>query len=132
MLCTIIQYICCCFICSNVSTMFDISFFSYTQGFDVEHVLQFHMQKQVVCNLDPSCCLCCIFNNYVGPTFQRVLGLFIQYVGKEKYLYIINEYDKYVVFLLLVHAYKYQNSSIACEILVTTYTHQKHKEYLNI
>jgi hypothetical protein len=27
----------------------------------------------------------------------------------------------------LGHAYKYQNSSIACEILVTTYTHQSIK-----
>jgi len=53
--------------------------------------------------------------------------VFIQYVGKEKYLYIIDEYDKYVVFILFVHAYKYQNSRTACEILVTTYTHQSKK-----
>jgi hypothetical protein len=118
--------------------MLDIWFFSDTQGFDVEHVLQYHMQNQVICNLDLSFCLCCLFNNvkftmckqWCWTHVLKGLVLFIQYVGKEKYLYIIDEYDKYVVFLLLVHAYKYQNSSTTCEILVTTYTHQSKKEYI--
>ncbi len=64
----------------------------------------------------------CVSND-VGPTLQREWGCSYNMLGR-KYLYIIDEYDKYVVFLLLVHAYKYQNSSIACEILITTYTHK--------
>jgi hypothetical protein len=42
----------------------------------------------------------------------------IQYVGKEKAHLIIDEYDKYVLFSLLVHVYKVLISSTASEVVV--------------
>lgn len=46
------------------------------------------------------------------------LGLVIQYVGKEITHLIIGEYDRYVLFPLLVHVYKVLNSFIASEVVV--------------
>jgi len=53
------------------------------------------------------------------------LRLVIQYVGKEKAHLIIGEYDRYVLFPLLVHVYKVVNSFIASEIIVATSTLKK-------
>jgi hypothetical protein len=39
------------------------------------------------------------------------LGLDIQYVGKERALQIVGEYDKPILFLLFVCAYKFLNST---------------------
>lgn len=49
---------------------------------------------------------------------SKDLGLVIQYVGKEKVSLIASEYDKYVLFPLLVHVYKCLNLSIKSEIVV--------------
>jgi hypothetical protein len=38
------------------------------------------------------------------------LGLVIQYVGKDKAIQVVDEYDRQVLFLLLVCAYKFLNS----------------------
>jgi hypothetical protein len=44
------------------------------------------------------------------PCFKG-LGLVIQYVGKEKTLHMVGEYDRQVLFPLIICAYKYLNSS---------------------
>jgi hypothetical protein len=55
----------------------------------------------------------------LDPHFKG-LGLVIQYVGKEKVHLIIDEYDRYDLFPLLVHAYKVLNSFITSEVVVTS------------
>jgi hypothetical protein len=53
------------------------------------------------------------------PHFKG-LKLVIQYVRKEKTHLIASEYDKYVLFLLLVHAYKVLNSYVVSEVVAST------------
>jgi hypothetical protein len=55
----------------------------------------------------------------LDPCFKG-LGLVIQYVGKEKTTLIAGEYDIYVLFLLLVHAYRILNPSITSETIVAS------------
>jgi hypothetical protein len=55
------------------------------------------------------------------PRFKG-LRLVIQYVGKEKAHLIASEYDRYVLFLLLVHVYKVLNSYVVSEVVVVAYT----------
>ncbi len=45
----------------------------------------------------------------------KSLGLVIQYVDKERALHIVNEYDRQVLFPLLVWAYKFLNPTHASE-----------------
>jgi hypothetical protein len=46
--------------------------------------------------------------------------LVIQYVGKEKIVLIASEYDMYVLFPSLVHAYKFLNPFVASETVVAS------------
>jgi hypothetical protein len=55
------------------------------------------------------------------PHFKG-LKLVIQYVRKEKTHLIASEYDRYVLFLLLVHVYKVLNSYVVSEVVVVAYT----------
>ncbi len=55
----------------------------------------------------------------LDPRFKG-LRLVIQYVGKEKIILIASEYDMYVLFPLLVHAYKFLNPFVASEIVVAS------------
>jgi len=55
----------------------------------------------------------------LDPRFKG-LGLVIQYVGKEKNTLIVNEYDRYVLFPLLVHVYRFLNLSTTNEIVVAS------------
>ncbi len=48
------------------------------------------------------------------------LRLVIQYVGKEKTHIIVSEYDKYVLFPLLVHVYKVLNLYVVGEVVVAS------------
>jgi hypothetical protein len=43
---------------------------------------------------------------------NKGLGLAIQFVGKERAWQIIGEYDRFVLFSLLVFAYKFLNPSV--------------------
>jgi hypothetical protein len=45
------------------------------------------------------------------------LGLVIQYVGKNKTMQIVGEYDSYVLFPFLLHAYKNFNPIVTIEIV---------------
>jgi hypothetical protein len=50
------------------------------------------------------------------------LRLVIQYVGKAKTHFIVGEYDRYVIFPLLVHVCKVLNSYAISEIIVVAST----------
>jgi hypothetical protein len=49
-----------------------------------------------------------MLNLMLDPRFKG-LGPIIQYVGKEEAHLLIGEYDKYVLFLWLVHVHKVLN-----------------------
>jgi hypothetical protein len=52
----------------------------------------------------------------LGPHYKGLgLGLVIQYVGKERVLQILGEYDRAILFLLLVCAYKFLNPTNVTE-----------------
>jgi hypothetical protein len=77
------------------------------------------MQKQVVQVLNPFLPFMASFQKtkahnmlamILDPRFKG-LGLVIQYVGKERTLHIVGEYDRQVLFPLLICAYKYLNPS---------------------
>jgi hypothetical protein len=53
----------------------------------------------------------------LDPRFKG-LGLVVQYVGKEKNVLIVGEYDMYVLFLLLAHVYKFLNHYATSETIV--------------
>lgn len=55
------------------------------------------------------------------PHFKG-LRLVIQYVGKEKTHLIVGEYDRYVLFPLLVHVYKVLNLYVVSEVVVVAST----------
>ncbi len=57
-----------------------------------------------------------MLNMMLDPCF-KCLRLIIHYVRKEKFHLIVGEYDKYDLFLLLVHAYKVLSSSTASKIV---------------
>ncbi len=59
----------------------------------------------------------------LDPRFKG-LRLVIQYVGKEKIILIAGEYDMYVLFPLLVYAYKFLNPFVA-----STSTNSKMNNY---
>jgi hypothetical protein len=76
------------------------------------------MQKQVVTIFKPFHSFVLSFQEHkahnmlsmmLDPCFKS-LGLVIEYVGKEKVVLIAGEYGMYVLFPLLVHAYKFLNS----------------------
>jgi hypothetical protein len=86
------------------------------------------MQKQVVIIFEPflsfllpfqECKSNNMLNMMLDPRFKG-LRLVIQYVGKEKAILITNEYDKYVLFPLLVHAYRFLNMFTTSEIVVAS------------
>jgi hypothetical protein len=52
----------------------------------------------------------------LDPHFKG-LGPIIQYVGKEKTHLIIGQYDRYVLFSLLVHVYKVLNLFTASKVV---------------
>ncbi len=92
--------------------------FSETQNFDgVLHLFQQWMQKQVVQVLNPFLSFMASFQKakahnmlavMLNPCFKG-LGLVIQYVGKERTLHIVGEYDCHVLFPFIICAYKYLN-----------------------
>jgi hypothetical protein len=53
-------------------------------------------------------------------THFKDLGLVIQYVGKEKVALIASEYDRYVLFPLLVHVYKFLNPYATSETIAAS------------
>jgi hypothetical protein len=55
------------------------------------------------------------------PHFKG-LRLVRQYVGKEKTHLIAGEYDRYVLFPLLVHVYKVLNLYVVSEVVVVAST----------
>ncbi len=57
----------------------------------------------------------------LDPHFKG-LGLVIQCVGKEKADLIAGEYDRYVLFPLLIHAYKFLNPFATNETVATSTT----------
>ncbi len=77
------------------------------------------MQKQVVQVLNPFLSFMASFqkakiHNMLAMMLDlcfKGLGLVIQYVGKERALHIIREYDPQVLFPLLICAHKYLNPS---------------------
>jgi len=84
------------------------------------------MRKQVVTILNAFFSFMVIFKEHkahnilsmmLDPCYKG-LGLVIQYVGKDKTMQIIHEYDKYVLFPFLVHAYKNFNPIVATEVVV--------------
>lgn len=60
-----------------------------------------------------------IFSMMLDQCF-KCLKLITQYVRKEKVHLIVGDDDKYALLLLLVHAYKVLNLSIASEIIVVS------------
>jgi hypothetical protein len=75
------------------------------------------MQKQVVQVLNPFLSFMASFQKakahnmlamMLNPCFKG-LGLVIQYVGKERTLHIVGEYDCQVLFPFIICAYKYLN-----------------------
>jgi hypothetical protein len=57
-----------------------------------------------------------ILNMMLEPCYKG-LRLVIQYVGKNKTMQIIREYDRYVLFPFLVHAYKNFNLIVTIEVV---------------
>jgi hypothetical protein len=64
------------------------------------------------------------------PHFKS-LKLVTQYVGKEKTHLIASEYDRYVLFPLLVHVYKVLNSYVVSEVVGFTMNNLKLKKIIN-
>jgi len=99
---------------------------SKTQDFDTKlQVLHQQMRKQVVTVLSTFFSFMVTFKEHkahnilsmmLAPCYKG-LGLVIQYVGKDKTMQIICEYDKYVLFPFLVHAYKNFNPIVAMKLL---------------
>ncbi len=54
---------------------------------------------------------------------------FIKELGSASVHLIVGEYDKYVLFLLLVHAYKVLNSSTTNEIVISIMNNSKLIDY---
>ncbi len=63
----------------------------------------------------------------LNPCYKN-LGLVIQYVNKEKALHIVDEYDRQLLFPLLVWAYKFLNPTHASE-RTPSFTFQKYPIY---
>jgi hypothetical protein len=97
---------------------------NYIQDFDGElQILQQCKQKQKVQVLDHFFSFMFSFQPHkahdmlammLNPCYKN-LGLVIQYVDKEKALHIVDEYDRQVLFPLLVWAYKFLNPTHASE-----------------
>jgi hypothetical protein len=77
------------------------------------------MQKQVVQVLNPLLSFMASFQKakthnmlamMLDPCFKG-LGLVIQYVGKERTLHIVGEYDCQLLFSFIICAYKYLNTN---------------------
>ncbi len=86
------------------------------------------MQKQMVIVLQPflsfflsfqECKAHNMLSMMLNPHFKG-LGLVIQYVGKEKVALIVGEYDRYVLFPLLVHVCKFLNPFATSETIVAS------------
>ncbi len=56
--------------------------------------------------------------------WYKGLGLVINYVGKERTLWIARKYDRQVLFPLLVYAYKVLNPNDTCESAPNSFTSQ--------
>jgi hypothetical protein len=97
-----------------------------TQDFDGELItLSQCMQKQVVGVLEPFLSFLVALQtheahniheaqNMLDPSFKG-LGLIIQYVGKERTLQVVGDYEIHVLFLFLICAYKVLNPTNVSE-----------------
>ncbi len=116
----------------NASGKFDPDY-GKTKDFDGElKILKVCMQKQVIVLLKPFLSFLLGFqprkvHNMLALMFDpwyKGLGLVIDYIGKKWALQIVREYDRQVLFMFLVCAYKVLNPSNTCERALGSFTSQ--------